>query len=108
MYEDELSSNTLYSTTYSIKVQNEIQQFFKAYQGFNYKKMKNTDGAIDDLNMNPEQTEEWNQTDRKENIVFIVLKGKTYKEQFGLNQNNNSNVFAYLKLPKYIGLEHRI
>ena len=49
MYEDELSSDTLYSATYSTKVQNEIQQFFKDYQGFNYKKMKSAYGAIDDI-----------------------------------------------------------
>ena len=72
MYDNKLSSDTLYSATYSTKVQNEIQQFFKDYQGFNYKKMKSADVEIGDLNMNPELTEEWNQIEGKEHIMFIV------------------------------------
>ena len=42
--------------------------------------------------MNSELTEEWTQIERKENVMFIVLKVMTYKEQVGLNPNNNSNV----------------
>ena len=52
MYEDELSNDTLYSATYYLKVQAEIQPFFKEYQGFNYKEMKSVGVAISNPNMN--------------------------------------------------------
>ena len=36
--------------------------------------------VMGDSKMNTELTEEWNQIERKESIMVIVLKGKTYKE----------------------------
>ena len=46
MYEDELSNDTLYSATYSNNIQDEIELYFKDYQGFNYKEMIHLDVAI--------------------------------------------------------------
>ena len=108
MYGDELANDSLYSTTCSVKVHDEIPVFFDDYVQFNYKEMISVDGEIDDLKLIQELKDKWDRVERKEHVMSIVLKEKTYEEQIGLNPNKNLTIIFYLNLPKYIWLEHHI
>ena len=102
MYGDELANDSLYSTTCSVKVHDEIPVFFDDYVQFNYKEMISVDGEIDDLKLIQELKDKWDRVERKEHVMSIVLKEKTYEEQIGLNPNKNLTIIFYLNLPKYI------
>ena len=65
MYDDQVASDTLYSTTYGTKVQNEIKCLIPGYVQVNYKDSISTNGFIDHLKLSQEVEDEWNLIERR-------------------------------------------